>query len=187
VVRSFIAISIRASPELRRVLEALGNMGRAVRATSADRLHVTLRFLGSIDELQVALAEAALRAAAAGVEPFEFWLTGLGAFPRAQRPGVVWAGLRGAEPLATLVARLEHELEVRAFPASDRPWAAHLTLARVSGRPPATLTPLIQQSAAREFGHQQVTEVHLFRSELSALGARHEVMATVDLVPRRVA
>lgn len=107
---------------------------REVRWVRLDGIHVTLRFLGPTLEPGIPEAAAAVRAAAAAVAPFEVALDGAGAFPGLVRPRALWIGIGdGAGGLAELAARLGSELVARGWPADERPFRAHLTLARSDG------------------------------------------------------
>ncbi len=96
------------------------------RPVPAANLHLTLAFLGEVEPSAIpALREAA---GAGGGEAFELALDRLGAFARA---GVAWAGCRVAPPaLLALQAGLARRLGEAGFPQEERPFAAHLTLAR---------------------------------------------------------
>ncbi len=105
-----------------------------VRWVRMDGLHVTLRFLGPTDPARLPAAQAAVKAAAAGVAPFEASLGGAGAFPNMARPRVLWLGLgRGLTELDHLCRRLAGALAEQGWPHDDRPVRPHLTLARSDG------------------------------------------------------
>ena len=101
------------------------------KATSADNLHLTLAFLGELDEEAVARARMALHEAASASEPFRIALGGVGAFER-RHGSVVWRGIADDEERASLMglqARLAESLRGRGF---DVPCAyvPHMTLFR---------------------------------------------------------
>jgi RNA 2',3'-cyclic 3'-phosphodiesterase len=105
-----------------------------VRWVRLDGLHVTLRFLGPTLEEKVGAVGAAVRAVAAVTVPFDVRLARAGAFPSPERPRALWLGVAdGAPELADLAVRLDRELVERGWPHDDRPFRAHLTLARSDG------------------------------------------------------
>jgi len=110
------------------------------RAVAADRIHLTLAFLGEVAPAKAGAARAA--AAGVAVDEFTLALNGIGAFPRA---GVAWAG---AEPLPEALAGLQSALAGRlaraGFRLERRAFAAHLTLARRIARPlgPEPIAPI---------------------------------------------
>ncbi|QDU36581.1 2'-5'-RNA ligase [Maioricimonas rarisocia] len=180
-VRCFIAAKIPATPPLREVLEALGEMGRAVKPVSADNLHVTLKFFGDVPREQTAAIGRTLQEVTASVEAFEVTLKGLGAFPHPGRPSVIWAGMDEAEPLIQLAAELEDQLESQGFVRESRPFHPHLTLARIKARPPESLRGLLQQCESSEFGAAHIDHVDLYESELRREGPVYTVLARGEL------
>ncbi|MGH7304691.1 MAG: RNA 2',3'-cyclic phosphodiesterase, partial [Candidatus Rokuibacteriota bacterium] len=115
--------------------------------------------------------------------PFEARVCGLGAFPSAGRPRVVWAGVTdGASEMTELARRVDAALAALGLPRAERPFSPHVTLGRVRrpGRNPA-LTDALESASAREFGRIRVSSAALMRSELGPGGARYTELATVGL------
>jgi RNA 2',3'-cyclic 3'-phosphodiesterase len=179
-IRAFIAVKIPASPPLRGVLSQLGGMGRAVRAVSADNLHVTLKFLGDTSLEAVADIGRAVQRSVEAKQAFDLSIVGLGAFPHARRPSVIWAGFEGAEPLVEIAEELERELERLGVPRENRRFAPHLTLARIKSRPPAELGELLDRHPTTHFGTASITRVELFQSELTPDGPLYTVVASAE-------
>lgn len=101
-------------------------MRGAGRAVPAAKLHLTLAFLGTVADARV--AEALEVARHVSVPPFTARFDRIGSFPRA---GVAWAGCsRPPEALDALAARLADGLRRASFGLEQRPFAAHVTLAR---------------------------------------------------------
>ena len=148
-----------------------------------DGLHLTLRFLGATpDERQPALSDA-LAAAASGCAPFRIVLSGGGAFPDPHRPRVLWIGIsEGAPKLAELVRRLDTSLVPLGWPAENRPFAPHLTVARTDGVPGADERARrlaeIAEGVSLEW---QADRIVLYKSLLGHGPARYEALATADL------
>ena len=128
-----------ARAAVRALVEAVAGDPRAgaagrLRWAVGYNLHLTIRFLGATAPGRVPDVAAAAAAAARGARPFEVRLAGAGAFPAAARPRVVWLGLGSGVPeLTALAGRLADELGRRGWPPEDRPFRAHLTLARADG------------------------------------------------------
>lgn len=137
--RLFIAVPIEpdardAIADLVEPIRAAEANRRAVRWVRLDGLHVTLRFLGPTSESRVDDLVAATGLAAGSVPPFRIRIHGAGAFPPVGRPRTLWLGIEdGAAELAELAAALDRELVRAGWPSSDRPFRAHLTLARADG------------------------------------------------------
>jgi len=144
-------------------------------------LHVTLKFLGQVDEARAPAVADALRTASARHRAFDVAVRGLGAFPSPTRPRVLWAGLEDdAGALAVLAEAIDACCGELGFPRETRPFAAHVTLGRV--REP-TRRPQLGEALARpvDFGRFAVARVSLMRSELSPRGARYSELAAAPL------
>jgi RNA 2',3'-cyclic 3'-phosphodiesterase len=180
-LRSFIAVRIPASAALRPVVRELAEMGRAVKSVDPDHLHVTLKFLGDVNAERMPEISSILQTAAAAQCRCELTIAGLGVFPHAQRPNVVWAGLEGAQVLQALAAELQSAFEPLGFAREDRPFVPHLTLARIKARPPQSLHELLARHQKTRFGTATVESVELFRSDLGPEGPKHTVLSSAPL------
>jgi 2'-5' RNA ligase len=183
-VRGFVAVLLPDGVRARLAATAAELRARAPGFTwvRGENLHLTLRFLGSLEPTVLEHAREAVLAAATGISPFTVALGGLGGFPSARAPRVVWAGVvAGGERLVALHAALEASLVARGIPAEGRAFHPHVTLARArspqgTGGLGSTLGP------GPGFGEMRVTALHLMRSELDPRGARHSIL-TEALLP----
>lgn len=158
-------------------------MARGISWVGTDNLHVTLKFLGDIEERRAEEIGSALAEAVAEIEAFDVALRGLGAFPTPARPRVIWAGVGSGEArLAVLAATVDQSLIRLGFPREARAFSAHITLGRVREprRDPA-LAEALARALDLELGATRVDRVVLMRSELSPRGARHSELATLPL------
>jgi len=134
-IRLFVACELpgearEALAAVQRLLRERGAEG--LRWVRPEGIHLTLKFLDQVPARRVEAIERALERAVR--EPFRLSvrLGRLGSFGGSTGLRVVWVGLEGdVEPLAGLAARVERALEPMGFPRDRRPFAAHLTLARV--------------------------------------------------------
>ena len=183
-LRLFVACEL--PDEVRR---ALGRIQEDLRRLGAGRLrwvrpesiHVTLKFLGGVESSRVEGITAALGPA---VEAFELRLrlASLGGFGGA-RLRVVWVGLDGdVEGLAALAGRVEAALQPLGFPLERRPFAAHLTLARVPDQvPPAErrqLASLVDRYRAPPPPSMTFAQVSLMESQLGPGGSVYKRLAS---------
>ena len=181
MARTFIAIKIPATRQLHRLLDQLGRLGRAVRPVAAENLHLTLRFLGETDEVRFASIVETMRASVETRDPFELTLSGLGAFPAVHQPSVIWVGADQDSTLPQIVDRLEQRLNELGLTPQDKPWSAHVTLARVKAHLPAELFDLLRSHITASFGVVPVSSVDLMTSTLSPTGSLYSVVASVAL------
>jgi 2'-5' RNA ligase len=183
--RLFVAawLSEEARREASAMLERLREHEGSVRWVGPENLHVTLAFLGDVDEARLPDVVERIARALDGTEPFATRLGGLGAFPSRGDVRVVWVGLEeGTKELAALASRIERTLVAGGYLApSERPFAAHVTLgrpkeARGFGRLRELLASLSFASNA-----QRLEEVTLAESRLTPRGAQYEAIARVRL------
>jgi len=169
---------------------ALGEAIEHLRLAASDvawvvpgNLHFTLKFLGAVPEARIEAIAGALSEAGRAASPFEARIRGLGAFPSAACPRVVWAGVTdGAAQMTELARRVDTALAALGFAREERPFSPHVTLgrARRPGRNPA-LADALERATAREFGRIPVPSASLMRSELGPRGARYTELVTARL------
>ena len=172
--------------------EALARVMERLKATRADvgwvkpeNLHLTLKFLGPVEETRLEAIAEAVASAARGCGSFRFVLGGLGAFPQPRVARVVWVGVpEGADSLAGLQARLEAELEPLGFPREERPFTAHLTLGRVRGpgRREQLAAALISVPV-EPLGEMVLDRIEMMKSDLRREGPRYSILHSLPLGP----
>jgi RNA 2',3'-cyclic 3'-phosphodiesterase len=159
-----------------RVQDRLRAGGLDARYEPAEKLHVTLAFLGRVDERQSSEVETILDDTAARNAPFELILDKLGAFPHERRPRVIWIGSRtqGA-PFRTLATALRERYAAMGFSFEDDV-VAHVTIARVKGGSTRPL-PMLDVAAMQ----LRVGALALFESLPDKQTTRYVVRKTSDL------
>jgi 2'-5' RNA ligase len=171
-LRAFVAVDV---PE--KVLDALASFQGELSATGADiklvereSLHFTVKFLGEISDSQG--DESASRLARLALEKVDVEVSGVGAFPDPGRPRVVWAGVGpGEEALVAHIAREVSGALEGIGELDERPFRAHLTLARVrSSRNSRALGDLLRLKPGRSFGQAILSELKLKSSVLTPRG-----------------
>ncbi|MFZ2089116.1 MAG: RNA 2',3'-cyclic phosphodiesterase [Desulfobaccales bacterium] len=185
MIRAFLAIDVPASlrPVLSLAQDELKKSGADVKWVPVGNIHITLKFFGNITDQQVAEISEAVTALAAAQKPFSLTITDAGAFPSPKSPRVVWLGVGGdLDILRDFYRRLETAFAALGFPPEDRPLAPHLTLGRVkspAGR--AALTQCLVHLPSPEAALFPVSEVVLFRSNLSPQGATYLPLKVIPL------
>jgi RNA 2',3'-cyclic 3'-phosphodiesterase len=158
----------------------------AVRWVRPEAIHLTVKFYGGVAGETLPDVEAVLAEAARGARPMRLRMQGLGVFPNARRPQVVWAGLAGeVEALAQLQNDLEARSAALGFAPEGRPFKPHLTLGRVNGSlQPGDHLRLMESLKARRdenFGEFTVEALHLIRSDLRPAGSVYTTLYTAAL------
>jgi 2'-5' RNA ligase len=156
---------------------------RDVRWVRLDGLHLTLRFIGPVDDDRLLEVSRAMDAAAAGIAAFEVMIEGAGAFPSATRPRALWLDVvEGHAELAAAASALEDALAEVGVERSGRPYRAHLTVARSDGvrSGPDVARRLVDAAGGRRTTFA-ATEVVLFETIQGGGPARYERIATASL------
>lgn len=181
-LRAFIAVPLpetvkRALGELQRELHR--SVGEEARWMRPETSHLTLRFLGDISEDFLEKIGAVMLSVKASNPSFLLRVHGVGAFPSPVRARVLWSGLDGAPPLLKLAADLETGLHTLGLPPEERPFAPHLTLARL--RQARDLRAVVQRHLDFDGGIVPVERLVLYESRLLPGGAQHIPRVTVEL------
>lgn len=188
MLRVFIALDLPDA--LRAELETVSLRlqrrlaGAPLRWVAAESMHLTLQFLGDIEQEQVSPLELRLRTAAAEFAAFDVRLTELGVFPNLRRPRILWAGLQAPDSLAVLQRAIEAHMAELGFAREDRPFTPHLTLARAHrDAQPAQLAGLAAALKAEQLTPlaARLDELVLFRSQLNRGGAVYNPLIRIRL------
>jgi len=184
VIRAFIAIDI--DPQVREnISHAIGQLRSqvlGVRWIAPANFHLTLKFLGDIEQAQIETIGAVLKERLRPFPRFTINAKGLGVFPDLRRPRIMWIGLAGNE-LATLAAQVESALLPLGFAPEKRNFTPHLTIGRwrQTDRPSKTLGQELESLKDYQFGASNVDEVILFQSVLKPEGAIYTRAKAVTL------
>ena len=187
MTRVFIAVDLDAPTReaLARLLRRVARALPKARAVAPETLHVTLSFLGQLDDAQVAAAIEAARETAADASPFSLKPGRIGVFGPDHAPRVLWMALDGqVGRLRALQRRLAHTLADRGFPPDARPFSPHLTLARLNAKLDDQAAIRLSQLRAEPPIRKDswlVDELRVMRSELAPGGARHTPLAVFPL------
>jgi 2'-5' RNA ligase len=176
-IRAFVAVPLPESVRT-NVFAAAGQLARALPqkdvkwSRKIENLHVTIKFLGPIEETKLASFGGALAASLQTLPPFGIEVRGMGAFPSSRKANVLWAGVADDGRLG-LVAEAVEEAAARLGigERSPRPFRAHVTVGRskqgVDAR--AALAPF----GERAFGAASVDEALVFQSQLGGSGSTY--------------
>ena len=177
-VKSSIA---RVQDQLRRLLP-----DKAARWTRPEQFHLTLRFLGNVAKARVASLIEAAQGTCGPFDRLQLTARGLGFFPDARFPRVLWVGIKDpAEQLACVWKAVQATTLPFTNEAAEEAFAGHITLARLKRlrrSEAAVLAQTVEQFRNDTFGQWTASELHLMRSELSSQGACHSVLAVLPLL-----
>lgn len=184
--RTFIAIDLdKALRNQMTVLQgSLARTGAEVKWLEPRNMHLTLLFLGEVDDRELPSLCKAVSEACSEVSPFAMTVEGVGCFPNLRRPRVLWVGVGdGKEEVVALHDRLEPPLlELGCYRREDRQYTPHLTLGRVTGDGSTDqLTAALTKKADWHGGQIAVREVHVMSSILGRDGPEYAVLGRAKL------
>ncbi len=183
-VRAFVAICCPGDlrEELASAAKKIGTGEAKVRWSAADKLHLTMKFLGDVEPAQLAeVFEACRRAAADSPRQLRVEVTGFELFPSERRPRLVAARVEPTDELAGLAARLEEEMAAIGFPPEGRRFRPHVSVGRIDPRAGADGLARSLAGAKSDFDGFDNSEIVVFQSELNPGGAVHTVLGRIGL------
>jgi len=199
MIRTFVAIEL--DEEIRKAIagtqrQVQEQLMKQLRYTAPDvrvqwvrpdSIHLTLKFLGDIDEARVEDIRAALLSAVRTQSRLAVEVGGLGVFPDLRAPRVLWVGLFGqVDVLMRVAAEVEAALTGVGFPPESRPLSPHLTLARIKARSREIGKGLADSGVMTQsfrVGSLAVHAVCLMKSDLKPSGAVYSRLVEVPLKP----
>jgi RNA 2',3'-cyclic 3'-phosphodiesterase len=174
-MRAFIAIALPSPVRtyLREIQDTLRKTGADVKWVEPENAHLTLKFLGEIDEQAAETVKTAMQESCADMGAFTISISSLGAFPGVANPRVIWIAVaQGSEQAKEISGKLETRLAPLGI-QEDRPFAAHITIGRTrSSRNRKELATVLQLPT---LPHQspapfEARSITLFKSVLSPKG-----------------
>jgi len=192
-MRVFVAVDIgdAVRREVTRVVSSLTGKLEAVKTppkvvwVKASALHVTVKFLGEVEPLEVERLKELL-APPIPIAPFELVWRGIGTFPSAKNPRALWLGVtNGAAPLAEVEAEVSRRLAGEsAVELDERAFLPHLTLGRVKMAGAGVDWPKILKSVEVKHVTSVVDRVTLYRSQLSQFGPNYTGLVSAPLIAK---
>jgi RNA 2',3'-cyclic 3'-phosphodiesterase len=188
-LRTFIAVDTGKPIRDRCVAlqDSLARAGTDVKWVETENLHVTLLFLGEVEDRGVPALCRAVAEVCAAHAGFRMSIEGVGCFPNPRRPRVVWVGVgAGNAELIALHEALEPPLlALGCYRREDRQYTPHITLGRVRGdRSSDALATALAHKARWQAGVTEVREVRVLSSELTPRGPIYATLSRAKLAGR---
>ena len=169
-IRTFVALEMPVVVKRQVVFVArhLSHLGQ-MRWVRSEGVHLTLKFLGDVEENRVADIVSVVQQVASKFQPFALSTAGLGGFPRLERARVLWLGVEGdLGQLRVLQGRIAQKLEDLGFERERRPFFAHVTVGRARRKPVRVTAVNVKTWRAINFS---VDRVSVMKSTLRPEGA----------------
>ena len=181
-IRTFIAVDLDEERVKREIVDfqrRLLDEGGDLKIVAPENIHLTLRFLGEVEEDLVQKVIESMKQL--NVQQFEIQFKGVGAFPSITRMNVIWIAIRkGAEELEAIAEALEPSLSEIGIPKDSNGFSAHVTVARVrTGRNRGQISRLLSELGEKDFGSMRAESVRLKRSVLTPKGPLYSTIFEV--------
>ncbi len=185
-LRTFIAVDLGKAIRDRcaALQENLERTGADVKWVEVENLHVSLLFLGEVDEREITQICRAVNDVCVERPAFAMSVETVGCFPNPRRPRVVWVGVgEGREDLVALHDALEPPLlKLGCYRRENRQYTPHITLGRVrSEQPNDGLAAALLRVAAWRGNDTDVQEVQVLSSQLTPQGPVYTVLSRARL------
>ena len=183
-MRTFIAIELDKDikEKIALIQQQLKQTNANVKWVKPENIHLTLKFLGEVNEEQLNKTKNILQDSIKEKRSFDMVISELGAFPKLESPRVIWIGIKnGVENVLDITSILEGELSRIDFPKEKRPFSGHITIGRVrSNKNRSELIEAVNKfnkEEQKEFS-QTVKSIVLFKSTLTPKGPIYEALFT---------
>lgn len=177
-IRMFLSIPVKDPSVLKGVLEDADRI-QNVRASPISQMHITVRFIGDIDDGKTKKVVRSIQEVVAGMEPFTVTIAGAGCFPNRNRPSVIWVGAEPGDVLKGIADRISVNLKTANIQFDEKPFKSHITVGRCKG--PADVSSFLEKYSSAEFQSFLCDEILVMRSELGPKGAKHTVLERVPI------
>jgi 2'-5' RNA ligase len=188
-IRTFIGIALDKAIRDRTVAlqETLGRTGTEVKWVEPENLHVTMLFLGEVDEREIPKVCGIVAEVSQQHSSFLMSVESAGCFPNPRRPRILWVGIaEGSQPLCAIHDALEIPLQELGYRREERKYTPHITLGRVkSDRSTDKLSAALAQHAGWKGGELWVRELHVMSSQLTPQGPVYTVLSRAKLAGSR--
>ncbi|MCD6512128.1 MAG: RNA 2',3'-cyclic phosphodiesterase [Thermoplasmata archaeon] len=179
-MRAFIAIDVE-SEEMKKLLHDLRGIKARIKTVEDKNIHLTLKFLGEIDENMVENVKNAMKKSVEGEKPFIAELNGVGVFPNINYMRVIWVGFKDDGTIKRIQQRLDEELQKYSF-KKEKDFVPHVTIARVKGREgKENLKKFVEYNMSKSFGTINCDSIKLKKSTLTREGPIYEDIYEIKL------
>jgi len=182
-MRAFIAIEV--SDEVRdnlvRAQQRIGTKAAKIKFVERENFHVTLKFLGEIDDARARDVMEALEGIAKKHKKHRVRVKGIGVFPNPNYVRVIWAGIENDGEINAIAKEVEREMRKLGF-KREHNFVAHVTIGRVKFvRDKLELAMALRDLENEDFGEFEVDAIELKRSTLTPRGPIYETVARFEL------
>lgn len=177
-MRIFISVPIPVTDELKEILNLISRID-GVKVTSTKQIHMTLCFIGDMNENRILDVKDVVERSLKHSHSSQINIKGIGAFPNARDPKVIWAGIESDIPFKEISDNMSRELDLLKIDHDSKPFKPHITLGRASGHP--NISSVMKGYDGHSFGVIDCDHVMIMKSELLPSGAKHTPLYSIPL------
>jgi 2'-5' RNA ligase len=147
----------------------------------AENIHITLKFLGDVEDRALPDIEEAIKKTSSDQNSFLFEISNSGAFPNWNKPRILWLGFEYSKEIHELVSSLENNLRPLGFMPEARPFSPHLSIGRIKETIRPNLFPILENILKNQRqinGSFRVEFLRLYKSDLHPEGPTYSILFT---------
>jgi len=185
MIRTFIAIELpeQVKDQIRIEYLKLNSTDASIRWVKPKNLHLTLKFLGDIEEEKLKEVENSVTESVSPYNKLNLSLKGLGFFPDIKRPKVIWKEVAGdIDELLSLAESIEKNMTRIGFSAELRKFSPHITIGRIKKIKRREIDTILEMASDSEEVEFIAQNVKIIRSELIPGGAVHTTLKTINFI-----
>ena len=181
-IRCFIAVDISKNTNIEKLLKEIEKSGAIVKLVELKNIHITLRFLGDINENIVYKIEDILKNALINIKPFKIELDGVGVFPNINYIKIIWIGIKKTEILEEIFNRINKEINLIVPDNKMQKFKPHITIGRVkSAKNKEKILNIIKKYENKKFSEILIKTIKLKKSELTSKGPIYSDLIKINL------
>lgn len=181
-VRSFIALDIICNKNIENFIKDLKNSDAIIKLVEPENIHLTLKFLGEINENKIIEIENLLKNITIGIKPFKFILEGVGVFPNRNYVKIIWIGIKNTDIIEKLSEKINHEINTIIPDIKSQKFIPHITIGRIkSAKNKEKILDIADKYQNQKFSEIIVESIKLKKSELTPKGPIYNDIITIKL------
>jgi 2'-5' RNA ligase len=184
-MRTFVSIEIPddIKKKISELIEKAKLHLTPVKWVENKNLHVTLKFVGQVEDEKIMSITDCVKESIKGTKPFTLSFAGMGLFPNAEHPSVLWVGIsKGSDKAKDLAEKIECRITKEGYRGEEKDFTAHLTIGRIKEKIDIdSLSKFVQKNGNVDLGSIKVDHVSVMKSTLRPAGPVYDEIEKITL------